>query len=1078
MKIGLYCKNTGHLPIKKINLRLFFPPFSSNNHVKLNCGAFAPELILERYSILNQKRPMKATLRIIATSFLILNSLIGYAQRDPIREDLVAYINRIYNKADIPGMSVVVIVDGKSTTHHFGYADPERHEEVNERTLFQLGSCSKAFTALVVAKLVEEGSIGMNTNVKDYIPWFRVYYKKNPVNITIKQLLNHASGIPWNTIAKIPAGQDDKALERTVRALVDVELHKLPGDQFEYATINYDVLALVVEKVTGLSFEAYLQKAVLDPLALTYTTVGVPVDSSLMSKGYKIGFFKPRPYDAPSYRGNNAAGYVISNAVDMAKWLSHQIGVDSSSLKMAIEETHHRDETVPPNDNTSYASGWFTSLNGDNLLFHGGRNPNFTAFAGFNANEKYGVVVLANSNSAYTEIIGFNLLRMLSGHEVVNDIMPDDGNDRAYTTVSIIIVIYILIVLAFIGYVMFGIVKGERVFESLTRAKIQESILYLVLLVPFLYGLYKIPKAMAGFTWEPALVWTPASFYIMVLMTLGSLGLSYVSYFITLFFPDRNKHRGALPKLLLVSALSGIANMVLILLITSAINTHIEMKFLIFYFMIALVVYLAGRRFVQIKLITLTRDLIYDLRIKLIDKIFKTSYQKFEKIDRGRIYTALNDDVGTIGESTNMFIMLVTNLFTAMAAMLYLATMAFWATVLTVMLITTLCTIYYFVSRSTNHYFEEARDSRNVFMRLLNGMIDGFKEISLHLNKKILYKEDVAKSADEYRMKISTASFRYVKASLIGEAVLITILATAAFGFPILFPDIELYAITMFIIILLYLIGPVNAILQSVPAIMRLKIAWNRAQQFLNEIPSNTEIDLVAEPQSRNTVQTLRVEDITFTYQNEREHSFGVGPINLEVNSGEILFIIGGNGSGKTTLGKLLTGLYEPDGGKIYIDGKETPASQLGEKYSAVFNPFYLFDKLYNIDISSKASSIKKYLETLDIKDKVSVLDNGTFSTINLSGGQRKRLALLLCYLEDSPIYLFDEWAADQDPEYRKFFYRTLLPEMKRKGKIVIAITHDDHYFDVADKVVKMNQGKLEEYVSPSNTFLEVSVAK
>jgi putative pyoverdin transport system ATP-binding/permease protein len=145
------------------------------------------------------------------------------------------------------------------------------------------------------------------------------------------------------------------------------------------------------------------------------------------------------------------------------------------------------------------------------------------------------------------------------------------------------------------------------------------------------------------------------------------------------------------------------------------------------------------------------------------------------------------------------------------------------------------------------------------------------------------------------------------------------------------------------------------------------------------------------------------------------------------------------------------------------INEKVLKGSQLGEYFSVIFSPLYLFKKLYNIDSKGKSKEVEKYLQLLDLKEKVKIIEN-EYNSIDLSGGQRKRLALLQCYLEDSPIYLFDEWAADQDPGYRKFFYRTLLPEMKKLGKIVIAITHDDHYFDIADKILKMNQGKLESY--------------
>jgi putative pyoverdin transport system ATP-binding/permease protein len=197
-----------------------------------------------------------------------------------------------------------------------------------------------------------------------------------------------------------------------------------------------------------------------------------------------------------------------------------------------------------------------------------------------------------------------------------------------------------------------------------------------------------------------------------------------------------------------------------------------------------------------------------------------------------------------------------------------------------------------------------------------------------------------------------------------------------------------------------------------------------------------------------------------------------VGPVSFEAGRGEIIFIIGGNGSGKTTLSKLLTGLYRPDKGEVLINDKITPPEVLGEYFSVVFSPAYYFERIYNVDLAGRENEIQEYLQILRLENKVSVKD-GKFSTINLSGGQRKRLALLLCYLEDAPVYLFDEWAADQDPEYRKFFYRILLPRMRDKGKIVIAVTHDDHYFDVADKVLKMDHGKME-FFTGSNSYQPV----
>jgi putative ATP-binding cassette transporter len=410
-----------------------------------------------------------------------------------------------------------------------------------------------------------------------------------------------------------------------------------------------------------------------------------------------------------------------------------------------------------------------------------------------------------------------------------------------------------------------------------------------------------------------------------------------------------------------------------------------------------------------------------------------------------------------------MVVGFVTSFITVTGAFVYLATIAFWATLLTLTLVIVISSIYFNVSKSTQVYFEDARDTQNVFMRLLNGLIDGFKEISLQKDKKLEYKNDIDKTTSEYKEKTTIANIKFINAFLVGESLLIVLLGIVAFSIPKVFPGIELYTIMSFIVVLLYLNGPLGIIFGSIPTILQLKIAWKRIQDFIDEIPANLDLTAGVNILNKELVNSIKAENVSFTYDDDQEgkENFSVGPINLEVERGQILFIIGGNGSGKTTLAKLITGLYEPSKGKMYINNEVVGTSQVGEYFSTVFSPCHLFEKMYNVDMTLKSEKVKKYLHVLGLTDKVEIRDN-TFSTINLSGGQRKRLALLQCYLEDSPIYLFDEWAADQDPEYRRFFYKELLPEMRMKNKIIIAITHDDHYFDVADKIIKMNMGKVE----------------
>jgi putative ATP-binding cassette transporter len=204
---------------------------------------------------------------------------------------------------------------------------------------------------------------------------------------------------------------------------------------------------------------------------------------------------------------------------------------------------------------------------------------------------------------------------------------------------------------------------------------------------------------------------------------------------------------------------------------------------------------------------------------------------------------------------------------------------------------------------------------------------------------------------------------------------------------------------------------------------------------------------------------------VTHTYYREEDNgSFNLGPIDLTLRPGELVFLTGGNGSGKTTLAKLITGLYAPEAGEICVDGKPV-TDELREDYrqcfSVVFSDFYLFESLLGIDGFELNSRARDYLVRLQLDRKVRV-ENKKPSTTDLSQGQRKRLALLTAYLEDRPIYLFDEWAADQDPLFKEVFYQHLLPELKARNKTVLVISHDDHYYHVADRLIKLDYGKIE----------------
>ncbi|MCK4761230.1 MAG: cyclic peptide export ABC transporter [Candidatus Aminicenantes bacterium] len=970
----------------------------------------------------------------------------------------------------IPGLSLI-IVKGKEEPFikGYGYADRENKIPVSANTVFELASCSKAFTGLAALHCAEQGLIDLDAPVNRYLPWFYALFegKKNR-DVTLKHCLNHTSGIPFGSISLIPESADADALQQTIRALSGIELKSKPGQRFEYATINYDVVAFVIETVTEKSFENYMEKNILAPAGLSNTLVGVDKENppGHMAAGYKTGFFAARRCDAPVYRGNNAAGYILSNGVDMARWLRIQLGLIETGLAPLVEKSHRMDDSMHFNRRTlsAYGYGWNIYLEREKRIDHAGNNPNFTGFIILNPVEKTGVAVLTNSSSALTPFIAESLMSYVGGRGFREPDLQGDDLDNGSSIVAIMIGLFLLAVVVFWVSVFIDIVRGKRTFAPPTLKKIFKALLTLPAFAPFLLGLYFVPKTLAGVSMRTAMVFSPVSFTVAIAAVLTALAAGYLTSILTGLFPHRNKYIRVLPFVLLLSLLAGVANAAVIFLVTRSVFSEAGLFYQLYNFGLAFCIYITGRKLLQTKLIRITFDLIYDMRLDLLEKVFYTTYQKFEKIQRGRVFATLNDDTGQIGNSANILVQLVTSAVTTMGAFFFLATIAFWATAVTLLVVGVIATVYTIVTHRTQIYFEEARDTQNIYMGLLNGMIDGFKELSLQFHKKREYRNDVARACDDFRKKLSTALIKFVNAFLIGESLLIIVLGAVGYGIPRLFPNITPVTLMAFIMVLLFLIGPINAMLNAIPAIMRMRVAWNRIRGFKRDIPANIDPKVLEgmDHEKPRSVETISAKGLKFTYDAVDDvEKFTVGPMDFEARKGEIVFIIGGNGSGKTTLAKLLTGLYHPDEGSIEINGKAVDNFRLGEHYSVVFGDFHLFAKLYNVDLTGREEEIDDYLEMLRLQEKV-VLEDNEFSTIELSGGQRKRLALMQCYLEDSPIYLFDEVAADQDPGFRRFFYRELLQRMKEEGKIVIAITHDDHYFDAADRVIKMDMGKID----------------
>ncbi len=252
--------------------------------------------------------------------------------------------------------------------------------------------------------------------------------------------------------------------------------------------------------------------------------------------------------------------------------------------------------------------------------------------------------------------------------------------------------------------------------------------------------------------------------------------------------------------------------------------------------------------------------------------------------------------------------------------------------------------------------------------------------------------------------------------------------------------------------------------MNNLPLLTRAGIALQKIESLGLSLSSRAEVSSVP-PEVNYSWQRLELKGVTYPYRTEQEESsFILGSIDLTLHPRELVFIVGGNGSGKSTLAKLITGLYIPKTGEIELDGQ--PINQQNREwyrqyFSVVFSDFYLFERLLGLDNTHLDTQAQDYLRQLQLDHKVKV-KNGKLSTTALSQGQRKRLTLLTAYLEDRPIYLFDEWAADQDPVFKEIFYTQFLPKLRDRGKTVLVISHDDHYFHLADRIVKLDYGQVE----------------
>jgi putative ATP-binding cassette transporter len=369
-----------------------------------------------------------------------------------------------------------------------------------------------------------------------------------------------------------------------------------------------------------------------------------------------------------------------------------------------------------------------------------------------------------------------------------------------------------------------------------------------------------------------------------------------------------------------------------------------------------------------------------------------------------------------------------------------------------------------------------ARVEEDKLYGYFRALTEGIKELKLHRNRRgEFFSRNIQTTTEIYQQLNVTAETRFAAAQSWSHLLYFALIGLILFLVPRL-GEVNQRTLTGYVITTLYLMGPLAGVLSSLSMFGRASIALEHVQKLGVSL---TELSVEECPlegsDSELSFERLEMVGVMHSYHREQdETSFVLGPIDLTFRPGELVFLVGGNGSGKSTLAKLVAGLYLPEKGELRLDGEpitHTNRDNYRQLFSAVFADFYLFENLLGLKRNGLDAQAAEYLEQLHLSQKVKVKD-GALSTIDVSQGQRKRLALLTAYLEDRPFYLFDEWASDQDPHFKNIFYTQLLPELKERGKSVLVITHDDRFFHLADRIIKLDYGRLAPQTDEESTLL------
>jgi putative ATP-binding cassette transporter len=481
-------------------------------------------------------------------------------------------------------------------------------------------------------------------------------------------------------------------------------------------------------------------------------------------------------------------------------------------------------------------------------------------------------------------------------------------------------------------------------------------------------------------------------------------------------------------------------------------------------FLVATTLYALVQNALMSSFATEVENIIHRIRQSLFDAIRQADLSTLGRIRRTPLFAAITQDTQTISRNLPLLIIGAQQLVLVLFISLYLATLSLMAFLMATGFSMAAVGLHLARMKALGVATDRAlADERRLFDGL-GSLLHGLKEVRMSAAHSAALSRDLAAYSSEARAAKSGLKAQWGREFALIQLAFYSLVGLMVFVVPVFTADFHAVALpgTM---AALFLIGPIGTVATAIPAIddaERALLSIRGVQARLQEeLAKRT--DEAAETLDGPVVE-FALQDIRFTYDSSNgDPGFSVGPLSAGFRAGQITFITGGNGSGKSTMMKLLTGLVPAQGGALLVGGVPLRRSQMQawrDNIAAVFADYHLFARLYGVDAQALERA-PELLRRLEMENKVSLAD-GAFSSVDLSAGQRKRLALIAALLEDKPVLVLDEWAADQDPHFRKVFYEEILPQLRAEGRIVICVTHDDRWFGVADQVLHMVEGRLE----------------